>query len=249
VRNLYWESGRATGIWARGDWALSPPKSAPSRSTTVSAAHNCLGPHLVPRVRRSHTLTALDGLVRSSSSDVAGAQHRLRWRRLPNTRPTRRRGAIRYASSSLRSSPWATSSRCFGKAAPEDKAEVCTRLGLHPSRRVVAVESHVSENMGKRFVSERGLEPLCPMRAPGPQPGASTNSATPTKVVILPPGNRGHPRPLGHRCAERGVTEPECDTHEAGADQGVLDLSPQREDSAGADRRAQGVESGRVGPA
>src|SRR5947209_9994195 len=29
-------------------------------------------------------------------------------------------------------------------------------------------------------VSERGLEPLRPIRAPGPQPGASAYSATPT---------------------------------------------------------------------
>jgi hypothetical protein len=51
-------------------------------------------------------------------------------------------------------------------------------------------------------VSERGLEPLRPMWAQGPQPCASTSSATPTGAASIPPPPGVNPG----RCAPRGAS-------------------------------------------
>src|SRR5947209_8009793 len=51
-------------------------------------------------------------------------------------------------------------------------------------------------------VSERGLEPLRPIRAPGPQPGASAYSATPTWLFKSSQSDRL--RPPGHTFREYG---------------------------------------------
>lgn len=60
---------------------------------------------------------------------------------------------------------------------PEDLGAVAARR-----RAVLAVRAHRGNPTGAPIssVSERGLEPLRPIRAPGPQPGASAYSATPT---------------------------------------------------------------------
>jgi len=70
------------------------------------------------------------------------------------------------------------------EAEPTDKAQVYAKLGLQltyqPATRTVRAEAHLDpHHMGRRFVSEGGLEPPRPLRALAPQASAS---------AIPPPG-------------------------------------------------------------
>jgi site-specific DNA recombinase len=77
---------------------------------------------------------------------------------------------------------WGTMAEALGAADGTRKGDLLSNLGVlvsydpHTRRARVTCRPNVSESV----VSEGGLEPPRPNRAPGPQPGASANSATPT---------------------------------------------------------------------
>jgi hypothetical protein len=88
--------------------------------------------------------------------------------------------------------------RAMEQATPEARQALYDSLGLRAywTPGVDAVEVTVPPgDRGANGVSEGGLEPPRPIRAPGPQPGASAYSATPTwwTITIRPAREPGQP--------------------------------------------------------
>src|SRR5665811_1434805 len=80
----------------------------------------------------------------------------------------------------MRSTPVGTQ-RCATAPANRSRGRVCTA-----PRTTVALTIQPSQSHNLR-VSERGLEPPCPLRALAPQASASTYSATRTSALVSPP--------------------------------------------------------------